>query len=396
MRVVLVAETFLPAVNGVVNSVVQVAGELADRGHQPVVVAPSGSAILSPAGNRIDVIRVPSISLPGYRGLRVARPGLDLRPLLRDLDPEILHLASPATLGWAAVRAAGDLSIPVVAAFQTDLAAYLRRYRLGAGSALLWGALRRLHNRADLTLVPSSATGYQLRRHGIGPLATWSRGVDADLFHPRRRDRTLRRMLAGGDGTCLLVGYVGRLAAEKRVELLEPLTRVAGVRLVIVGDGPRQAALARSMPSARFVGRRNHEELSRIVASLDVLVHPGAAETFCQVIQEALSSGVPVVAAAQGGPLDLVRHAENGWLWAGDDPRELAALVASIRDDRTQLAPMRARARASVAGRSWRRATEQVLVHYTNVLSSRRQASASLTGGLRILRPEPAGVDVRG
>ena len=158
MRVVLVAETFLPAVNGVVNSVVHVAGELADRGHQPVVVAPSGSAIVSPAGRRIDVVRVPSMSLPGYPGLRVGRPGHDLRPLLRDLDPDILHLASPAILGWSAVCAAGELSIPVVAAFQTDLSAYLRRYRLGGGSAVLWGGLRRLHNRADLTLVPSSAT----------------------------------------------------------------------------------------------------------------------------------------------------------------------------------------------------------------------------------------------
>jgi phosphatidylinositol alpha 1,6-mannosyltransferase len=132
------------------------------------------------------------------------------------------------------------------------------------------------------------------------------------------------------------------------------------------------------------------------MASLDVLVHPGGAETFCQVIQEALSSGVPVVTAARGGPLDLVRHGENGWLWAGDDPRELAALVVSIREDQTQLAAMRSRARASVAGRSWQRATDQVLVHYDNVLSSHRKPSGALAGGLRLLRPTPAGADLSG
>ena len=157
MRVVLVAETFLPAVNGVVNSVVHVAGELADRGHQPVVVAPSGSAIVSPAGRRIDVVRVPSITSRSPGCASGARD--KLAPTAGDLDPDILHLASPAILGWSAVCAAGELSIPVVAAFQTDLSAYLRRYRLGGGSAVLWGGLRRLHNRADLTLVPSSATG---------------------------------------------------------------------------------------------------------------------------------------------------------------------------------------------------------------------------------------------
>lgn len=145
----------------------------------------------------------------------------------------------------------------------------------------------------------------------------------------------LHRVLAGGDANCLLVGYVGRLAAEKRVELLEPLTRMAGMRLVIVGDGPRQAALARSMPGARFLGRRGHDDLARIVASLGVLVHPGAAETFCQVIQEALSCGVPVVAAARGGPLDLVRHGENGWLWAGRRPEGARSLWSprSVRTD---------------------------------------------------------------
>jgi phosphatidylinositol alpha 1,6-mannosyltransferase len=129
------------------------------------------------------------------------------------------------------------------------------------------------------------------------------------------------------------------------------------------------------MPSATFTGQLTGVELGRAMASLDLLVHPGADETFCQVIQEALCAGVPVVAAASGGPLDLVRHGENGWLWAGADEELLAAQVAAIRDDPAGLDRARQRTRASVSGRTWTRVTDQLLGHYRRVISSRRELS---------------------
>jgi phosphatidylinositol alpha 1,6-mannosyltransferase len=370
VRVTLVAETFLPAVNGVVNSVIRVAGALADRGHEAVVVAPSGATFR--AGEHVvEVVRVPSIAVPGYRGLRMARPGLDLVPALRKLAPHVVHLASPAVLGDAAVRAANTLDVPCVAVFQTDLSGFLRQYHLRAAGPLLWRWLRRLHNSADLTLAPSSTSAYQLRRHGIETLAMWPRGVDDELFHPSRRDEELRASLTGGALGTILVGYVGRLAAEKRVEALAQVARLPGVSVVVVGDGPRRPQLSRLMPHAQFLGLRRGEELARIVASLDLLVHPGADETFCQVVQEALASGVPVVTAASGGPLDLVRHSDNGWLWAGGKPAVLAAQVAAIREDRAGLAAAQSRARESVVGRTWDVVVDRLLDYYADVLAAR-------------------------
>lgn len=366
----LVAETFSPAVNGVVNSVLQVADQLATRGHVPVVVAPSGCSYRSASGYPIDVVRVPSMAIPGYRGLSIARPSTNLVPLLRDLQPDVVHLASPVVLGWSAVQAAAALEIPAVAVFQTNLAAFVCRYGMGMSAPLLWAWLRRVHNTADVTLAPSSATAYQLRRHGIGPLAMWARGVDRDLFDPARRDDDWRSSIADRR---LLVGCVGRLAHEKRVELLEPLARMAGVRLVIVGDGPRRHALERLMPGALFTGQLTGTELARVMASLDVLVHPGADETFCQVVQEALCAGVPVIAAASGGPLDLVRHGDNGWLWAGEDAELLAAQVAAVRDNPAELTQVRQRARASVAARTWARVTDQLMIHYRRAMSTDRR-----------------------
>jgi phosphatidylinositol alpha 1,6-mannosyltransferase len=361
MRVAVVAETFLPAVNGVVNSVLRLVDHLAVRGHDPVVVAPSGSSYESRCGARVEVVTVPAMRLPRYRQLALARPAGDLTAVLRRLRPDVVHLASPVVLGLAAGRAARALGVPSVAVFQTDLAAYAQRYRLPGGAAAAWRCLRAVHGTADLTLAPSTAAAAQLARHGIGPVALWPRGVDLDQFHPGRRDPVLRAQLAPRGG--LLVGVVARMAVEKRLDLLAPLSLVPGVQLVLVGDGPQRRALQRVMPRARFLGQLGGAELGAVVASLDLFVHPGADETFCQAVQEALAAGVPAVVAASGGPLDLVRHRENGWLWSGDDPHVLAAVVAGLRDDPAALAAAASRARPSVAERTWGRVGDELIAH---------------------------------
>jgi phosphatidylinositol alpha 1,6-mannosyltransferase len=371
VRIALIAETFTPAVNGVVNSVRQVADRLASRGHHPVVIAPSGIPYTSKSGHWIEVVTVPGMSMPGYRELTVARPGTDLLPVLRKLDPDVVHLASPAVLGKLAVDAANTLDIPSVAIYQTDLSAFARRYHLGISNRIVWNQLRRIHNAADLTLVPSTASAYQLRSQGIGPLARWARGVDRDLFNPRHRDADWRLEVGGG---ALIVGFVGRLAPEKRVELLAATSRLPGVRLVVVGAGPRARVLHKAMPHARFTGQLTGPALGRVMSSLDLLVHPGADETFCQVIQEALCAGVPVVATASGGPLDLIKHEVNGLLWAGDDPTVLAAQVAALRDDPIGLARMAVHARPSVVHRTWARVTDELLGFYDRVIETRRTA----------------------
>lgn len=372
LRVAVVAETFLPAVNGVVNSVLRLVDHLAVRGHDPVVVAPSGAGYESRCGAWVDVVTVPAMRLPRYRQLSLARPAGDLTTVLRRLAPDVVHLASPAVLGLAAARAARTLGVPSVAVFQTDLAAYAQRYRLPGGAPAAWRYLRRVHGTADLTLAPSSATAAVLARQGIGPVALWPRGVDLEQFAPCHRDEELRRQFAP-DGE-LLVGVVSRLAVEKRLELLAPLSELPGVRLVVVGDGPQRRALTRLMPRARFLGQLGGAELGAVVASLDLFVHPGADETFCQAVQEALAAGVPAVVAASGGPLDLVRHRENGWLWAGDDPHLLAAIVAGLRDDRAALQAAAARARPSVEGRTWGRVGDELIGHLHRLRTATRAA----------------------
>lgn len=367
MDIALIAETFLPATNGVVNSVLRVTDELAALGHHPTIVAPEGapSSVTTRIGVEVEVRTVPSVELPGYRGLKVCRPGGGVAALtatLRELRPDVVHLASPLMLGRSGAQAARRLDIPAVSIFQTDLSGFLQRYHLSAAGRPMWSALRSVHNLTAMTLAPSTATASQLRAHGVERIEIWGRGVDGVRFDPRFRSEPLRTVLM--QSKTLLVGFVGRLAHEKRCDMLVEISKLPGVQLLVIGDGPRRARLQKQMPNAIFTGLLKGVELSRHLASLDLLVNPGTNETFCQVVQEALSSGVPVLAAASGGPLDLVHHRENGWLFNSDDPKVLAAMVAGLRDDSLGLRAAARRARDSVAGRSWAELTTQLVGHY--------------------------------
>ncbi|TPW70238.1 glycosyltransferase [Schumannella sp. 10F1B-5-1] len=372
MRVALVAESFLPQMNGVTNSMLRVLKHLEARGHEALVLAPGPGRTPLETGrlHGAGFTGYRSVPWPGYPEVRVALAATrTLTTSLADFKPDVLHLAAPFVLGWQGLRAAEALGVPSVAIYQTDIPGYAAKYGLPASEGLLERHLARLHNAADLTLAPSSAAIAGLEALGIERVKLWARGVDAELFAPHRRDEALRRELAP-DGE-LIVGYVGRLAPEKQVEDLAALQGMPGVRLVVVGDGPSRPLLERALPEARFLGFRSGVDLARTVASFDLFVHPGEHETFCQTIQEALASGVPVVATGRGGPLDLVQSSRTGWLYTPGDLVDLRARVADLIGDDAKRRAFADAARASVAARTWERLGDELLEHYDDVRAAR-------------------------
>ncbi len=205
LRVLIVSESFLPQVNGVTNSVRRVLEHLAATGHTAELVAPTGP----PTYAGFAVTHARGASLPFYRDFRI---GLETRRRLRSVmlrfRPDVVHIASPATLGYQATRAAAELGIPTLAVYQTDLVGFAERYGVAGGCRAMASLTRRIHHRVDLTLAPSSASLLQLDGLGVPRTVLWPRGVDLQAFHPVRRSASLRRELAA-DGR-LLVGYVGR------------------------------------------------------------------------------------------------------------------------------------------------------------------------------------------
>ena len=374
MRVAIITESFPPDVNGVAHCVLRVAELLTSHGHHPLVIAP-----MPPGERRVrdkfpfPVVRVPAVPLPGYPSFRLGLPSRRVQAALIRHQAEVVHLASPVFLGAHGAAVARRLGLPTVAVYQTDLPSYARAYRLGrAGETFAWRWLRGIHNGAARTLAPSTVTATGLLGQGIGNVWLWGRGVDTRRFDPAKRSQQLRAALLGEAAQReLLVGYVGRLATEKRVELLAGITALAGVRLVIVGAGPAEAMLRQHMPDAIFLGERRGEELAAIYASLDVFVHSGPYETFGQTLQEAAASGLPVVAPAAGGPLDLVADGVTGYLVPPSDSGAFTAAVARLAADPAARAAFGAAGRRKVLGRSWPALTEELIGHYAAVLGAR-------------------------
>ncbi|MET9566461.1 MULTISPECIES: glycosyltransferase family 4 protein [Streptomyces] len=387
MRVVIVTESFPPDVNGVAHCALQTARHLVERGHTPVVVAPATSPKLSTPAEQTGasfgsgsetsapcpVVRIPSLPLPGYPQVRVALPSRRVAAAITAHRADIVHLASPFVLGVRGMAAAGRLGIPAVAVYQTDLAGYARTY-ISTGEATAWRRIRSVHAAADRTLAPSTAALHDLEAHGVPRVRLWPRGVDTDRFRPQHRDDALRRELAPNGE--LIVGYVGRLAPEKQIELLAGACGLPGVRVVVVGDGPSRPSLDQALPGAVFLGRRTGDELARIFASLDVFVHTGPFETFCQTVQEAMASGVPVVAPAAGGPLDLVAHGRTGLLVPPRDEAAVRDAVWSLAADPALRAAYGAEARRTVEGRTWAAVGDALIDHYTDVLAGRAVVAA--------------------
>ncbi|MBW8761907.1 MAG: glycosyltransferase [Microbacterium sp.] len=382
MRVAIVTESFLPHMNGVTGSVLQILKHLERSGHDAHVIAPAAAGIPA-AMHGAAVEAIPSLALPGYRNVRVGTsPAHRVAASLRRFQPDVVHLASPFALGWRGVLAADRLGVASVAAYQTDVAAYTERYRIAATTGIAQTHIARLHRRATLSLAPSNESAQQLAGLGVDRVRRWGRGVDAERFHPLRRDDDLRAEW----GAEVVIGYVGRLAPEKQVEDLVSLRGIPGARLVIVGDGPSRQRLETLLPDAVFLGHLDGEALAAAIASFDLFVHPGESETFGQTLQEAHASGVPVIATGRGGPLDLVRMGIDGWLYRPGDLDDLRMRVNDLAGDARKRRAFGEAGREAVQGRSWAKVCDQLLGHFdeARMLST---VDRSLRAR-RVVRPE--------
>jgi phosphatidylinositol alpha 1,6-mannosyltransferase len=367
MRVAIVSESFLPTVNGVTTSVRKVLDHLRAEGHEAMVIAPAAGAPREYAG--FPVHEVPAVA---YRQFPVGLPNPQVQRLLAGFAPDVLHAASPFLLGAQAIAAAGRLGIPSVAIFQTDVAGYARRNRLGAATRWAWRFVRWIHEGADLTLAPSTASIADLEAAGIGRIKRWGRGVDLSTYHPRNRlepaaTRLRQRLAPHGE---MVVGYVGRIAPEKQVERMAALRGMPGIRLAIVGDGPSLPVARRALAGmpVTWLGKLTGADLAAAYASFDVFLHTGTEETFGQTVQEAHASGLPVVAPRAGGPIDLVDHGGNGFLFDPQDDASMRGFVALLGSDETLRSRMGEAGRRAVLGRSWDSVCGELLEHYASVV----------------------------
>lgn len=371
MRIALFTETFLPKVDGIVNTLCHVLDHLALRRHSSILLAPAGGPSHYATTRIIGLPAIPSIFYPE---LRLVRPFVNVQPYLADFKPDLVHLVNPVFLGFGGLRAAQRLGIPVVASYQTDIPGFMRLWGFGTLSRVAQAYLRWLHNQVDLTLVPSHFTRSQIEAQGFLRVKVWERGVDVHHFHPARCSQRWRLRLSGGRPEAPLLLYVGRLSSEKRVDWLPSILKaLPQVRMAIVGDGPARPALEEMFTGlpAVFTGYLRGEDLYNAYASADLFVFPSTNETVGNVVLEAMASGLPVIAPRSGGLLDHVLDDESGLLFEPENSEDMIVKVRALVHHPRHARRLGQAGRRYVEGRDWPTTLDALLEDYASVIGPR-------------------------
>lgn len=335
MRYAIVTETYPPEVNGVALTVQALEHGLRAHGHDVSLVRPRQDGEV--ARDDAHELRVRGVGLPRYPGLKFGLPASGtLLQRWRGHPPDAVYVATEGPLGWSALRAARRLGVPVATGFHTRFDQYMRDYGFPflQGTALRW--MRRFHNGAQATLVPTLELAGFLRSHGFDNVVRLARAVDPNHFDAGKRDAALRATWGAGTGTLVAI-HVGRIAPEKNLELAvrafrEIRKQRPDARFVWVGDGPARAKLAGQNPDFVFCGVQRGEALARHFASGDLFLFPSHSETFGNVTLEAMASGVPTVAFDYGAAREHLHDGVHGAA-VGNDKAFVAAAVRIASDD---------------------------------------------------------------
>ena len=367
LRIALVTETFPPEVNGVALTVERLLRGLQARHHELQLVRPRQDRQELPAHEvGLEQVLTRGLPIPRYPHLRMGLPAKQsLLSMWSVRRPDLVHIATEGPLGWSALQAARKLKLPVSSDFRTNFHAYSRHYGFAWFQKPIAAYLRRFHNQADCTMVPTNELQAQLLGMGFDRLKVVARGVDARRFDPARRDPHLRAEWGVVSPKQRVVLSVGRLAAEKNLDLLARsfLAMQAldpELRLVVVGDGPAREQLQQRCPQALLVGPRSGDDLARHYASADIFLFPSLTETYGNVTPEAMASGLAVLAFGYAAAAELIRHGHNGVLAPKADEKAFVRRACDLVTNPELVAQMRLAARQTALAQDWEHIIDEV------------------------------------
>lgn len=359
LRVAVVTETYPPEVNGVAMTLGRMVAALQARNHQVQLIRPrQGASDAAVSRDNFEEVLKPGLPIPRYDSLRMGLPARQgLLKLWQRKRPDVVQVATEGPLGWSAVSAAHRLRIPVASDFHTNFHSYSRHYGVGWLRKPISAYLRKFHNKALVTMVPTREMCDALTASGYRNVRVVARGVDTRLFSPLHRSRELRASWGAGDDDIVVLA-VGRIAPEKNLPVVlaafDAMRRARPrARLVFVGDGPERATLERRFPEHVFAGMRIGEDLARHYASGDVFLFSSLTETFGNVTLEAMASGLAVVAYDYAAARQHIRHGESGLVAPPDADREFVALAASLAGNPDRIQALGRAARRTAETVDW-------------------------------------------
>ena len=376
MRIAIVTEVFLPKIDGVVTRLTRTLDQLAAMGHDVIIFAP-GNPPNTYAG--FPVYKLPSLSFWVYPEIKFAVPPVRFWKQIRDFDPDVIHAVNPIWTAALGVFAAKRDAYPLVCSYHTNVPDYVDALGIGWTRKMATGAIRWLHNQAQVNLCTSDPMITKASAMGIERLTLWPKAVDTEGYHPSKASMKARSQLTDNHPDAPLVTYIGRISKEKDLERLNNVmvlvrNQVPGARLGIVGGGPHLQKLQESFdPSfTTFTGYLSGEELASAFASGDVFVFPSATETLGLVALESFASAVPVVGTNAGGIPFVIDEGKTGHLIPADGSDEdWARAVIDLLQDPVRREKMGAAARQEAEKYSWRGSTEALVHAYEKALAPR-------------------------
>ncbi|MBC7168464.1 glycosyltransferase family 1 protein [Phenylobacterium sp.] len=313
MRILLATDAWEPQVNGVVRTLTRVVKELRELGHEVEVIRPD---------------QFKTLPLPTYPEIKVAIAAYEpVQERFKAFEPEAIHIATEGPIGLAARRICVEWKLPFTTSYHTRFPEYVSA-RLPVPLSVGYTYMRWFHRPSGRLMVATPTMRDELTRHGFRNISSWSRGVDTEVFRPRREDE--KDIFAHLPKPIFL--YVGRVAVEKNIEAFLHLD-LPGTK-VVVGDGPQKDELAERYRDAVFTGSKFGEELSAHFACADVFVFPSLTDTFGLVILEAMASGTPVAAYPAPGPIDIIPGSGAGALAASATEGLKEACLEALALDR--------------------------------------------------------------
>jgi alpha-1,6-mannosyltransferase len=299
-------------------------------GHEMIVIAPGERHEVIRRGPGALLVTIPSPQLPVDGRYRYFDDEPALHAALDAWQPDHVEASSP----WSSATMVGrwpGVATRSLVMHSDPLAAYAYRWlgglvstdRIDRWFGWFWRHLRGLGQMFDTVVCANSQLSERLRHGGVANCETIRMGVEAGQFSPSLRSSALREQALhalGLDADATLLIGIGRFSSEKRWDMVLRAVREAArqrdVGMLLIGDGSKRSRLEllaeRIGGIAVLPAIRDRDELARLLASADALVHGCEAETFCLVAAEARASGVPLIVPDRGAALDQLVPGAGG------------------------------------------------------------------------------------
>lgn len=378
MKLALFTDTYFPQVNGVSRTLGRLTSYMDKQHVEYMLFAPDCQTEEDLFSSNIH--RFASMKFFLYPECRIALPKLNMiRKQIRGFSPDLLHIATPFNIGLSGLHYGKKLNIPMVASYHTNFDDYLEHYRLDLLSPFVWKYMTWFHQPFSSIFVPSTETRNRLSSQGFQNLNLWRRGVDCDLYSPRRKNATIRERYQIKEKYILL--FVSRLAPEKNLDTLQrvmwklPEELKREIRWLVVGDGPAMPHFQENLPpNVTFTGYKQGIELAELYATADLFIFPSATETFGNVALESLASGTPVIAANAGGLTDVISNQRNGLFCSPYDEDEYIQAIRRLLLDQTERKMMGYEGRRYALTQSWDAIFGKLLEDYETTIEQKKMA----------------------